>query len=128
MRAVQKAIKARLEAASVSAPIYDGIPASDPYPRIEFGPVSGTEANADCIVAQVDDIQLDIWDRSDGKLHPCKLITDEVVQALNAEILSLDDPYGAIEAHVLLYRVFPEPDGRTAHGVVQVRIEVQDTT
>ena len=124
-RAYQKAVVAALKAdagvaAFVGSRIYDMAPADASYPYISLGPSSVVPDNADCIEGREETIQIDVWDRSNGLMHPCRAIADAVYDALHEVTLTLDDPFANVETNVTLMQVFGDPDGITAHGVVQV--------
>lgn len=127
MSAVQKAIKARLEAASVAAPVLDNVPREDPYPRIVFGETSLAADNFECITGRSELLRLNIHSRDDGRMQPCKALVDQVWSALDEAVLSLDDPYAAAsECQLTLIRIARQPDGKTVEGVLLVALEVQD--
>lgn len=129
-RALQKAIVAALKAdatvaASVGARVYDMAPADAAYPFISFGPTSVVPDNAELITGREETVQVDIWDRSNGLMHPARALADAVYDVLHEETLTLDDPYANVECNVTLLQVFMDPDGLTAHGVVQVTAMVE---
>lgn len=124
-RAFQKAVIAALKAdagvaAFVGSRVYDMAPAAEDYPYISLGPSSTVPDNDECIEGREETVQIDVWDRSDGLMHPCRAITDAVYAALHEITLTLDDPYANVETNVTLAQVFGDPDAITAHGVVQV--------
>ncbi len=104
----------------VAARIYDFPPADATFPYISLGPSSVVPDNADCIEGREETLQIDVWDRSNGLMHPCRAIVDAVYSAFHEVTLTLDDPYANVETNVTLMQVFMDPDGLTAHGVVQV--------
>jgi hypothetical protein len=124
-RAFQMAVAARLKAhagvsAAVGAKVYDTPPAVAAYPYISFGPSSAVPDDEEGIRAREETLQVDVWTRDNGLLHPCRAITDAVYDALHEVTLDLDMPYANVETNVTLLQVFQDPDGITGHGVVQV--------
>lgn len=124
-RALQKAVVTALRADAtvaglVGARVYDMPPAAAVYPFVSLGPSSSVPADDECIDAREESLQIDIWDRSNGLMHPCRAITDAVYAALHEISLTLDDPYANVETNVTTAQVFMDPDGLTAHGVVQI--------
>lgn len=124
--ALQAAIVARLEAASVSATIYDGTPASKVYPRIEFGDSAVLEDNAECVTAREETLRLNVYARDNSQMAPCKALVDEVWAALDEVVLDLADPYAAAsECRVRVIRVARQQDGITVEGVLLVSAMVE---
>jgi hypothetical protein len=129
-RAYQKAIAAALEAdpavaALVGARIYDNPPKDPAFPHVVLGATDFVPTDEECIDGREETIQIDVWARNDGKLHPCKAVVDAVYGALHQVTLALDDPYANVETNVTLVRVFADADGITAHGVVQVTAMIE---
>lgn len=130
-RALQKAVVAALRgdatlANFVGARVYDMQPADAVYPFVSLGPSSFVSDNDECIEGREETLQIDVWARDNGLMHPCRAITDAVYGALHEATLSLDDPYANVECNVTLgAQVFMDPDGLTAHGVVQITAMVE---
>jgi hypothetical protein len=124
-RAFQKAVVARLKvhagvSAAVGAKVYDTPPADAAYPYISFGPSSAVPDDEEGIWGREETLQIDVWTRDNGLLHPCRAITDAVYDALHEVTLDLDMPWANVETNVTLLQVFQDIDGITGHGVVQV--------
>lgn len=124
-RAFQKAVVAALKADAtvasfVGARVYDMAPADAGYPYLSLGPSSTVPDDDEGIEGREETLQIDVWDRSNGLMHPCRAIADAVYAALHEVTLSLDGAYANVETNVTLMQVFADPDGLTAHGVVQV--------
>lgn len=127
---LQKAIYDALVAdagvgALVGDRIYDGAPTGAQFPYITFGPADSVGEDLQCITARTESVQLDVWSRDQGRMHPCKAICDAVKDALHLANLSL-----TVNALVLIrvdgVRVFLDRDGITAHGVVTVEAELEE--
>jgi len=125
----QDVVRSLLEArAAVTAiignRIYDRMPSDGDYPCITFGPSDFTPDDVECISGRRETLQLDCWTQAEGRLWPCRELADAVRKALH-----LVDANMTVNALVSLRvgsaRVFGDPDGVTAHGVVPVigRIE-----
>ncbi|WP_411036156.1 DUF3168 domain-containing protein [Shinella sp. BYT-45] len=105
--------------------IVDGNDDDLAYPNITFGPSDFTPEDADCIRGREETLQLDCWTRDAGKKWPCRRLVDAVKGALH-------DAEGELAAGALvlmrvdLVRVFPDPDGITTHGVVQVTAVIEE--
>lgn len=129
-RALQKAVVAALKANAtvsglVGARVYDMQPADAVYPFVSLGPSSFVPSDDECIEARDETLQIDVWSRDNGLMHPCRAITDAVFAALHEVTLTLDDPYANVETNITLAQVFMDPDGLTAHGVVQVTAMIE---
>ena len=105
--------------ALVADRIYDEPPSTRTFPYISLGPTDFVTDDADCIDAREETIQIDCWTRANGRKWPCKQIVDAVVNALRDETGELAE--GAlVSLNIELSRVMDDPDGITAHGIVQV--------
>lgn len=107
--------------------IYDRAP-SDPglvYPHVTFGPSDYVPDDADCITGRIEDVQLDIWSRDQGRKWKCKAIVDAVKAALHDHEADMGD-HALVSMRVMLCRVLDDPDGSTVHGVVQVEAVIDE--
>lgn len=99
--------------------VWDSPPASPEFPYITLGATDFTPTDADCINSREETIQIDCWTRRNGRKWPCKEIVDAIVGALRNATGDLSN--GALVGlNIELSRVLDDPDGITAHGVVQV--------
>lgn len=123
----QRLIAFPVVSAICGARVYDNPPADEVrvYPDITFGPTQVLEDDAECIEGRVEVIQIDCWARDGGRLRPAKALADAVKAALHHREVDLATQALA-EMRVDLMRVFLDPDGLTAHGVVQVRCEIEE--
>lgn len=131
-RALQKAVFETLRAdAGVSAWVDDRVFDEPPtskrarFPRITFGPGQSLDADSDCIGAEDQVLQIDIWDRSEGRKGPCRDMTEAVKKALHRRHLVADPPFAILAARVLDTQVLDDPDGVTAHGIVTLQATVE---
>lgn len=105
--------------------IWDGPPASPVFPYITIGASDFTPTDADCIDMREETVQIDIWTRANGRKWPCKQIVDAVVNVMRR--LKGDLATGVlVGVRVELSRVFDDPDGITAHGVVQITALIEE--
>lgn len=105
--------------------IYDGVPPGAVFPYISFGATDYTPDDADCIEGREETIQIDCWSRDQGKKWPCKQLVDAVKTALHDKDGNMS--VGALVLmRVTMVRVFNDPDGITAHGVVQVTATIEE--
>jgi hypothetical protein len=127
---LQDLILAKLQAdpgvtAIVADRIVDGPDDSTLFPYISFGPMDFAPDDADCIFGREETVQLDCWSRDQGRKWPCKQLVDAVKSALHEEDADLTS--GAlVQMRVTLARVLDDPDGITAHGVVQVTATIEE--
>lgn len=124
---LQRVIVARLKAAvpSVAGRVYDNPPETALMPYISIGPSYWNDDSAECIRARAETVQVDIWASVKPDLRACKDATDEVAAALDGWT-----DQGILAMHGLrvdLVRVMRDPDGVTAHGMVQVEADVEST-
>lgn len=106
--------------------IYDGRPSDGAFPCVTFGPTDSQPEDLDCINARTETVQLDVWSRDQGRMGPCKEIMDAVRNALHLADITL-----SVNALVLIrvqgMRLFMDRDGLTAHGVLTVEAELEQT-
>lgn len=106
---------------------YDHVPA-EPFgvrnAYISFGASDGADDGADCIYGSRHTFQIDVWSRTVGATG-CRRIVDAVRRALHERSLSLAEN-ALVDLRVELWRVLPDPDGLTSHGVVQVTARVEE--
>ena len=104
--------------------IYDGAPSTLGYPCITFGPSEVDVEQIQCVAAQTEALQIDIWSRDKGRMRPCKDIVGAVLAALRAADLSLTtNALASFEIEGARYML--DPDGISAHGVVTVVAELE---
>lgn len=108
--------------------VFDRIP-KDPFGSknayVSFGPSDYEEDDADCIVAGYVNLQLDAWSRKADLDKSCREIADRMRRVLHRS--QYDAPEFVLgEIIVGTVRVFRDPDGLTSHGVIPVRVPVED--
>lgn len=106
--------------------VYDQMPTSGSYPCIAFGPSDGVDGDSDCISAEEVTLQIDVWSQDQGQLGPCRDLTAVVRRALHQRPLSLTAPFAASTMRVARMRVVRDGDGSTAHGIITVRVRLQE--
>lgn len=92
---------------------------------ISFGPTQVVNDDAECITAGEHNFQIDCWSRDVGFPH-CKRMVDAVARALNNKELDLTDN-AFVGMTIENRQVFRDPDGLTSHGVVSVRVFIEET-
>lgn len=127
---LQRAIVGLLEADAalsvhVGARIYDGPPKGAVFPYLSLGASDGVVADALPVTAREETVQIDIWSRRDGSRAEAREITDAVRAALHRAEADLG-LHALVDMRVTLWRVFLDPDGLTAHGVVQVTALIEE--
>lgn len=111
--------------ALVGARVYDNVPAAPTFPYISFGPTQEIEDDEECVDGEEHIFQIDVWDRSQGRLVNAKRICAAVKAALHDADLEIPDPYALSFIRVRETRSFLDEDGITAHGVVNVAAMVE---
>lgn len=114
------AVKAR-----VAQRVYDYPPEDVVYPYISIGAADAVPVDADCITAREETVQVDIWHRDQGRKWKLAETMDAVKDALH-EAEAASTSHGLVECRVVLMRRFMDPDGLTAHGVVQVTATMEE--
>jgi hypothetical protein len=127
---LQDLVFARLKADSAVGAIlgdriYDMPPGGADYPHITFGPSDYAPDDPDCISGRTETLQLDIWHRDQGRLWPCRKTVDAVKDSLHQYTGALATD-ALVEMRVTLARTTADPDGITAHGVVQVTALIEE--
>lgn len=111
--------------AKVADRIFDNVPKGADFPYLSFGPTQELEDDAEGIAGEEHIFQIDVWDRSQGRLVGAKRINSVVKAALHEVDLTLPDPYGLAFVRVISTRAFKDADGITAHGVVTVQAAIE---
>ena len=108
----------------VTGGVYDRIPKGAPFPYIQIGAADETSRDASCFVYSEHTVQLDVFSQEVGQVE-CKRITDAIKRALHYAELSLTD--NAIgDVRVDSIRHLTDPDGVTAHGIVNIKTIVEE--
>lgn len=129
---MQKAWRAALVgdagvAALIGDRVYDGAPVDPAVPYVTIGAADATFEDPDCLALRRETMQLDVWDRDQGRRRRCAAVVDAMVRALRGHGADLGDGVGVlVDTEIELTRVFMDPDGITAHGVVQVTALVEE--
>jgi len=105
--------------------IYDNVPSDATFPYLSFGPTQEIEDDEQCIDGEEHVFQIDVWDRSQGRLVAAKRIAGAVKDALHDADLTLPDPYALVFIRVRSTQAFLDQDGVTAHGIVTVGAMVE---
>lgn len=107
--------------------VYDAMPSDGEYPSVSFGPSDIVPADEECITSSVETIQLDCWSQDQGRLNPCKDLVAAVKAALHDVPFEMVEPYARMTGYMQLAQTFLDPDGKTAHGVIQIAFRVQES-
>jgi len=111
--------------ALIGTRVYDQPAAGAVAPYITFGPSDVVPQDVDCIDGRIETLQLDVWSEAQDGKRECKAICDAVRAALHR--FAAEPVTGAlVEMEIELTRVLDDPDGRTSHGVVQVRAMLEE--
>ena len=118
----QKALVARLraEVAEVSGRVYDRAPDNAAFPFVEIGDVVTTPLDAQAMRGGEALWQIDVWSRRGGRVE-ARRIMGAVYDALHWHALALEAG-AAVLCRVSARRDMDDPDGVTAHGIVEVTI------
>ena len=122
---LQRVIVARLKAAvpAVAGRVYDGPREDAQMPYISIGASYWSDDSAECITARRETVQVDIWASVRPDMSMCKDVTDAATVALDG--WADTDALTMSGLTVALARVVRDPDGTTAHGIVQVEAMVE---
>ena len=105
--------------------IYDGARADVVFPYIEFGPGDTVDDSAECVDVAEETLQLDIWTQLHGRLVQARRISGAVRKSLKALSGPMPDPYAFAGVINVGSRVFDDPDGISAHGVVTLTARIE---
>lgn len=127
--ALQAAIYARLTTyaplvALIGVKVYD-MPGKDAvYPFASFGPMDSVPDEIECVEAETQTLQIDIWSAAQDGQREAKAILDQVKVALHK--WTGDLTAGALViARVTQTRIMPDPDKSLTHGVVMVECDIE---
>ena len=109
----------------IGARIYDNVPVEAVFPYVSFGPSHEIDDDEGCIDGEEHVIQIDVWDRSQGRKVNAKRINSAIKSTLHDADLSMADPYALAFIRVRDTRCFLDADGVTAHGVIIVEARVE---
>ena len=114
-------------AAIVAGRVYDIAPPQNAraFPDITLGPNDYVPEDMDCIIGREETFQIDCWTKEHGRLRACRALVDAVKDALHLPDLSLSEN-ALVLMRVELARVIRDPDGITAHGIVQVTASIEE--
>lgn len=129
---IQAAIVARLKSfpgvtAIIGDAVYDYRPEGGPTNCIAFGPSDAFDDSAECISGGVERMQLDVYLDAGGQLAPCKALCRQIVKALDDYDVDLAAPFALVSMTAQNFRVFLDPNGRTARGVVNVETHFEES-
>lgn len=105
--------------------VYDGVPEDAVEPFVSFGPSTYTDDSAEQISGLEERLQLDIWFADSARLRLCKAASWLVWSKLRDAELSFET-HALADLNVYLGTVSPDPDGITAHGIVQVVAAIEE--
>lgn len=103
---------------------FDAFTAGSKNGYLSFGPTQVLNDDAECITAGEHIFQIDCWSREVGFPH-CKRMVDAVAAALNNKEFELIDN-AFVGMSVENRQVFRDPDGLTSHGVVSLRVWIEE--
>ncbi|RJE87962.1 DUF3168 domain-containing protein [Paracoccus onubensis] len=110
------------EVPDLAGQVYDKATKGDAYPYATMGPSYWRDVSVTCIESRAQTVQVDIWHSKESK-GLLEDLTDEVADALRGwadpESLRMHP------AQISLVRVMDDPDGVSAHGVVQVEVRLE---
>jgi hypothetical protein len=112
-------------ASQVDGRVYDHMPATADYPSITIGPSDFSPEDAECIIGRRETLQIDCWVQQAGRLWPARELVDAVKNALHEPVTDLVQ-HALVVMRVTLARVVLDPDGVTAHGIVQVTAQIEE--
>lgn len=112
-------------AALIGGRVYDGIPDDEATPFVAFGASDFVDASSNCIGAFMETLQLDVICEDQSRLRKCKALTWLIMSKLRDSSLSLAT-HALADLQVSVSKVQPDPDGITAHGVIQITASIEE--
>lgn len=129
---LQDAVLTRLKAdmavdAHVGDRIYDMPPEGAGFPYLSFGPSDLTPDDdaVGCMVVSSHSLQIDVWDRSQGRLWKAKEIVAAVKKSLHRFEATLPT-HRLVSMQVERAATILDADGITAHGIVSVIAVIEE--
>lgn len=108
----------------VGSRVYDGVPEEPGNPYVAFGSSDYADDRANCIDGLRETLQIDVWYEDQARLRRCKALTWLIWSKLQGASLSLAT-HALADLNVFLAKVEADPDGITAHGVVQITADLE---
>lgn len=125
--AVVSALKANAALMALVNGVWDSVPA-DPWGAklayVSLGPEDSVIDDADCIDGEEISLQIDVWSRKPGRVA-CKEICHAVKGVLHHAEITLT-ANALVEMEVETIRILKDPDQTTTHGVITLRIAVEE--
>ena len=126
--AFQVAAVAALRPAVGGVPVYDGeAPADAAFPYMVVGETVSSPWDTLDRPGQDIDLTVHVWTRAAGgssATAECQRVLALIRTAVNRRRLEMDG-FGRPLCTVAFQTSFPEPDGKTRHGVLRVRVRVR---
>ena len=113
--ATQTAIKTALDAATLSAPVYDDVPQGAAYPYIVIGDDVATDRSTDTGLGRRVAVVVHTWSEYRGKKE-IKEMQGAIEDALERAILTIQG-YNFVTIDLESAETFVDSDGRRRHGV-----------
>ena len=111
----QTAIKTALDAAALSAPVYDDVPQGAAYPYIVIGDDVATDRSTDTVLGRRVAVVVHTWSEYRGKKE-IKEMQGAIEDALERAILTIQG-YNFVTIDLESAETFVDSDGRRRHGV-----------
>lgn len=111
--------------AIIGSRVYDGVPKEVATPFIAFGSSDFVDTGANCLDVIMETLQLDVVCESQSRLRDCKALTWLVMSKLRDATLTLAT-HALADLQVSVSVVRADPDGITAHGILQVSASIEE--
>lgn len=126
--AVQQGLYARLTGDSalmaLVANVFDSPPQSQPYPYLVIGDGTAAPDDSHTRLGSQETVTLHAWSQYAGD-REVKQILERCYQLLHHERWAVPG-WAMVASRVELLEVLRDPDGHTRHGVMRVRVWVQE--
>lgn len=123
--AVQQAVYSKLNAnATLAGKVFDTVPQGQAYPYVTLGDATETPEHAHARFGRQATLTIHVWSQYAGAKEVQELM-DTVTQLLDYQPLSVTD-FGHVYSRVEFSETMRDADGITRHGVLRVRIFVQE--
>lgn len=110
----------------VGARVYEAAPQRVSFPYVDLGYSEYEPQDAECIVGRSESLQIDGWVRDRGKMRVAKALADEIKSCLHEVSGGLAE-HALVRLSVERVRVLRDPDMKTAHAIVQIVAEIEET-
>lgn len=122
---LQEALYTRLTSAVSPVVVYDDVPDGAAFPYVTLGESTETDISPKGAGFYEATHTLHVWSRYKG-FKQCNEIIDSIAAAFETPLDMAADGYTDCYTRVEYRQVMRDPDGITRHGVVRIRVRIQE--